>query len=524
MSILSTLRRQKLLSIGLLSLTLAVGILIGTLINTGVKADRGQVASDATPLSIPNPVQLSSEFSRLAKKLEPTVVFIETDFDPRPQRSSRDRRQEPSEEDDQFDLFRKFFGGAPFDEMPARPRVATGSGFIVDPKGYIITNHHVVDGADQIKVKLVGEQTEHKARLIGFDGETDLAVIKIDAGKSLSTVEIGNSDAVEVGDWAVAIGSPFGLEASVTAGIISAKGREVAGAWQFQRFIQTDAAINPGNSGGPLLNIRGEVIGVNTMIASRSGGYQGIGFALPMNTAVRVYNSIIKSGRVTRGSIGVQFGRDPNPNLLKAYGVDHGVVVNQVQEGGPADKAGIKPDDIILSINGEPVKDGDDLVARVADAPVGAKLNLTVDRGGKRMDVAVAVQDRADVWANDPRFSFYRRQQQQESSEGTEAKFGMYVRNLSAKEREEMSFEGEGGVVVTRVESRSFAEEVGLRERDVIASINRKNISSVDELKSIQDQLKSGDPVAFRVMRAAPDPRGGRTPSWTSTYLAGRLP
>jgi serine protease Do len=259
------------------------------------------------------------------------------------------------------------------------------------------------------------------------------------------------------------------------------------------------------------------------MIATRSGGYQGIGFALPMNTAVKVYNSIVKAGRVTRGSIGVSFGRDGNPNLLKALGVDHGVVVNQVQEGGPADKAGIKPDDIILAINGKPVKDGDDLVSTVADSVIGTKLNLTVDRGGKKMEIPVTIEDRAQVWANDPRFSYYRQQEQPGAAEGTEARFGMKVRNVTPKEREEMQLELDGGVVVTEVEPRSFAEEVGLRERDVIASVNRKPVTSVDALIAIQEQLKTGEAIAFRVMRPSVDSRTRKT-NWVSAYLAGRLP
>ena len=213
---------------------------------------------------------------------------------------------------------------------------------------------------------------------------------------------IANSDGVQVGDWAVAIGSPFGLEASVTAGIVSATDRTSIGQ-QFQRFIQTDAAINPGNSGGPLLNIKGEVIGVNTMIATQSGGSQGIGFALPINTVVRVYNDIIRDGRVTRGSIGISWAPGTKLETLRALGEDHGVIVGEVKKGGPADKAGVKADDIILAINGQPVKNGDELVARVADIAVGTPTSITVDRDGKKMDMKLTIQDRAKVFSDDPR-------------------------------------------------------------------------------------------------------------------------
>ena len=443
------MRWQTRLPLGLLLLTLAVGILIGTVINTGVKADPAQAVSDATPLQIPSPEKLQNEFTQLAKQIGPAVVNITTEYAPDPKEVSGGRRGAAPE--DEMDMFRRFFG----EQNPHNsPRRATGSGFLVDPKGYIITNHHVVEGADSIRVKLVDDQSEHKAKLIGVDVETDVAVIKIDAGRELPFVPVGNSDAVQVGDWAVAIGSPFGLESTVTAGIVSAKGRDIAGSQQFQRFIQTDAAINRGNSGGPLVNIKGQVIGINTMIATSSGGYQGVGFALPINTAVKVYNMVIKSGRVTRGSIGVSFGRDEDPVLLKALGVESGVVVSAVKEGGPADQAGVKPDDIILAIDGEKVADGDELVARVADTPVGQAIKVTVDRGGEKRSFDVTVGERADIWKDDPRFSYYGQDEPGSQEEGVEAKFGIYVRNLAPREFEEMKIDAEGGVIVTRIDGR----------------------------------------------------------------------
>ncbi len=250
-----------------------------------------------------------------------------------------------------------------------------------------------------------GDSTEYRARVIGIDIETDIAVIKIDNPKrALTPITVGNSEAVQVGDWAVAIGSPFGLEATVTAGIISATGREVPGNdKQFQRFIQTDAAINPGNSGGPLLNIRGEVIGVNTMIATQNGGSQGVGFALPINMVAKIYNDIIRDGRVTRGSIGVTFGNHENPEtLMRAMGFDHGADRRHVKKGGPADKAGIKEQDIITGLNGQPIRDGKDLIDRVAETPVGTQITLNVDRDGKKMDIKLSVQDRVQVYSDTP--------------------------------------------------------------------------------------------------------------------------
>jgi serine protease Do len=326
MNLMQKMREQKLLSFSLVLFTLSLGILIGTFLDRGVLAEKEHAASGGDPLAIPSPVELSTAFTELANRLEPSVANIQTDFVRKPSETEHKFSQpgpKEFEEDDQgMELFRRFFG-----HMPPPRREATGSGVIVDSDGYILTNFHVVDGADRIRVKLSGEPTEYEAKMIGTDKETDLAVIKIEVPRKLVAAKIGNSDSVQVGDWAVAIGSPFGLAATVTAGIISAKERdstEVQGAEAFQHFLQTDAAINPGNSGGPLLNINGEVIGINSAIATQVGTYQGVGFALPINMAVKVYNQLIKTGRVTRGSIGVFLEGEPKPELLKVYGAKHG--------------------------------------------------------------------------------------------------------------------------------------------------------------------------------------------------------
>ena len=253
-----------------------------------------------------------------------------------------------------------FGGGGGTPEMPQRRGYALGSGVVVDKAGYILTNNHVVEKADRIQVKFLDDPTEYDAKSIGVDPPTDLAVIRVEGKTRTVPAKIGNSDAVQVGDWAMAIGSPFGFQATVTAGIISAKEREVDPSMQFQHFLQTDAAINPGNSGGPLLNIRGEVIGINTAIASRSGGYQGIGFALPINTAAEVYNAIIKNGqsdpRLDRHSFSRPIPSRAAP-LLKSFGATEGVFVQSVAPGGPSEKAGIKEGDIIIGVNGKPVRE-----------------------------------------------------------------------------------------------------------------------------------------------------------------------
>jgi serine protease Do len=529
------MRRQKLLSLSLLLVTLSIGIVIGTLINTGVHAARGQtVAPDASPLVVPNPVQLGNEFTKLAKKLEPSVVYITADYTQKVAADNphkRGEQQAPGDSsDDGMDLFRHFFRNGPTGDLPphAFRGQQSGTGFIVDKNGYIVTNNHVIAKVDHIKVKLHnGDTNEYRAKVIGFDPETDLAVIKIDPRSPLVPVTIGNSDAVQVGDWAVAIGSPFGLDASVTAGIVSAMGRDIGGALQLQRFIQTDAAINPGNSGGPLLNIRGEVIGVNTMIATQSGGYQGIGFALPINMVARVYNDVIRTGRVTRGSIGVQWQKaDNKPELFRALGTKQGVLVSVVQKGGPADKAGIKVEDIIIAMNGTPVKDGDDLVARVADTPIGTPVTLTVDRDSKKLDFKVTIMDRAEVFKDDPRFADLRPDTEdpvKSDAAPSQYKFGIKLHALTDAERSSMGLEGKGGLVIRSVDSGSFAEDIGLFEKDVILAVNRQPVASVEDVLKIQSSLKTGDAVAFHVMRSTAGGRG-HTPLWTSFFVSGTLP
>ncbi len=538
------MRQQKLLSTTLMLFTLSIGIVIGTLVNTGVNAAKAQnVAPDATPLAVPHAIETPNEFSKLAMKLKPSVVSITADYTPQMQ-TTRNRRVRPQGDDQggddpSTDLFKRFFGNqapgmiAPQDNSK---REQSGTGFIVDKNGYIVTNKHVVsteegNPVDHIKVKLHGDETEYRAKLIGFDRETDIAVLKIDAHHALEPVTLANSDGVQVGDWAVAIGSPFGLQETVTAGIVSAMNRANIGE-QFQRFIQTDAAINPGNSGGPLLNIRGEVIGINTMIATRSGGYEGIGFALPVNMMVRVYNDVIRDGHVTRGSIGIGWQPNTKPEALKAMGFDHGVIISDVHKDGPADKAGVKVDDIILGMDGKPVKDGDDLVGHIADMPVGTSTVLTVDRDGKKMDFKLVVQDRVKVFWDDPRVAgevskIPTANTDDEKAEVTKlVTFGIQLRVLNDDERA-LTTE-KRGVFVARVEANSFAADIGMQERDIITSVDRHPVNSVEDVKKIQSTLKPGDPVVFRVVRTlgavAHGTHAGTAPATQVQLLTGTLP
>ena len=534
MNFFDKLRTQKLLSFTLILFTLSIGIVIGTLINSGVKAakDQPSVAPGATPLVIPNPVELSNTFTQIAKQVEPSVVHISTTYLPkapnRAQRPTRRQFQVPPDDEDQGDnsggmddfLFR-FFGN-PFGngnpELGQRRGSALGSGVVVDKAGYILTNNHVVDKADRIQVKFVGDPTEYDAKVIGVDAPTDLAVIRVEGKQNVTPAKVGNSEAVQVGDWCVAIGSPFGFEATVTAGIISAKERDVDPTQQFQHFLQTDAAINPGNSGGPLLNIRGEVIGINTAIASRSGGYQGIGFAMPINMAALVYNDIIKYGKVTRGSIGITFSPDPETarSLLKAFHAGEGVFVQSVAPGGPSDKAGIKEGDIITGINGKPVHNGGDLVNTVVATPVGETVNLTVQRKDKRENFKVVVGNLAQIFPD--RFG-NPSDREPTKPEAMTVSFGMSIENLSDQWRESHGLKQNGGIKVDEVEPGSFAEDVGLHQNDVLTEINQNPINSTDDVKKVQSTLKPGDAVAFRVLR-----RDQRNGSWSASFLAGTLP
>ncbi len=537
MRFVDKLRTQKLLSFTLILFTLSLGIVIGTLINNpSVRAERdNNAAPGATPLVIPNPVDLSNTFSQIAKQVEGSVVNISTTYNARPrqqsaQRGARNRRQVNPPDDgndgnggDGFDFFR-FFGN-PFGGDGNTPRQsATGSGVVVDRSGYILTNNHVVDKADRIQVKFMDDPKEYEAKLVGADDQTDLAVIRVEGGHNFAPVKIGNSDAVNVGDWCMAIGSPFGFQATVTAGIISAKERDIPGdTTQYQHFLQTDAAINPGNSGGALLNIRGELIGINTAIASRSGSYEGIGFAMPINTAVGVYNAIIKEGKVTRGSIGITYANNPATAraLLKSNGLSEGVFVDSVKPGGPSDKAGIKEADIITAINGKPVRDGNALVNIVSNTPVGTTVTLTVHRDGKTSDYKVVIGDITQVFAenfthNEPSGT--------PKSDATSVSFGMYVQALTDAKRQNLGIKQPGGLEISEVEPNSFAEDIGLEVGDILLSLNGKPLATIQDLKDIQGKLKAGDAVAFKLMTRQRDQFGRPAGGWTTTYLAGELP
>ena len=504
-----------------IAVTLIFGILIGSVVTGGVRGGAPDT-SDAQPLQVPAPQELSNTFSRIAKQIEPAVVNINTESLPR-QSARGERRRAPQPPRDEFhDFFDRFFGGpeSPFGEQPERRQRSLGSGVIVDPKGYIITNAHVVEGADRIRVRLMTDPEGfpgHDAKVVGTDRETDLAVIKVEPGngKQLTAAKIGNSDSARVGDWVLAIGSPFGLDSTVTAGIISAVGRNrLPTAQQFQSFIQTDAAINPGNSGGPLVNMSGEIIGINTAIYTQTFGYQGVGFAMPSKMVADVYNQLIgPEHRVTRGSIGILFNALRNPAVERVYGTEGGgVVVTQVTPGGPSDKAGLKVGDVITAVNGELVKTGDDLVSKVTRIKPGANAKVTYVRDGKEQSASVIVADRVKLYGD--RLGLV--EPGSEPDAPAESKFGLSVGAITAQMRERLGLDRDGGVVVQDVEPGSFAEDVGLRRGLVVLEVNRQPVNSEADFRRLESQAKSGQDVVFMVF--TPGRTGG------TTFLGGVLP
>lgn len=508
-------RRRKVVAAGLIVLTLAVGIMIGTVISGRVSAMRGLAfaGTNATPLALPDPIPSSNSFASIVNRVEPAVVNIATTqvID----RKSRRRQGSPIDPDDPSeDFFFHFFDGRP-GGGPQQPQAerSLGSGVILDKAGYILTNNHVIEQATKIQVQLNGDPTKYTAKVIGTDEDTDLAVIKIDAGKELPSAKLGNSEGVQVGDWVLAIGSPFGLNATVTAGIISAKDRGGMGR-QFQRFLQTDAAINPGNSGGPLVDMAGQVIGINTAILTGGRGYEGVGFAMPSTTAISVYDQIVKSGRVTRGSIGVSFQEDLGTNqiTLKSLGAPYGVVIEGVEPGSPAEKAGLKGGDVISAINGQPVKTGNDLVNPIASAAIGSKVKITYYRDKQQKDTTATVEDRTHVFPN----TAGRVNNTPDDAAPTE--FGLHVESLTPERAQRVGVEGQKGVLVSEVEPTSFADDVGFTPGDVISEVNGQSVTSVDEYRKAVARLKSGENVVFKVLRRS------QTDRVMTVFLPGVVP
>lgn len=531
MSLWERVQAKRLTSTFALLATLSVGILAGSVLTAKVHGKEAQSSSDATPLRIPDPQNVGNGFSKIAKMVGPAVVNINTESLPKQAPKGRNRRGGGQDQQDMQDFFNRFFGGNPNgggddddDDSPGGERRALGSGFIVDPKGYIITNNHVVEKADKIFVKLSTDPESdpgRPAKVIGTDKDTDIAVIKIEAREPLPTIKLGNSDGAQVGDWVLAIGSPFGLSQTVSAGIISAKGRQInegpsANGFatnQFQRFIQTDAAINPGNSGGPLVDMSGAVVGMNTAIYTQSMGSQGVGFAMPSNTVVNVYNMLIgPEHKVTRGSIGISFQSNISSAVSRMYG--SGVIVSTVSKGGPAEKAGLQPGDVIESIDGRKIKDGDDMVNDIAGRRPGSTVKLGYLRDGKAASTTVAIGDRAKIFS-DMNGNGQNDDQDDKSADVSADKLGLSVNVLPANVATKLGIKG--GVLVSSVKPGSFADEIGLGRGAVIVAVNRKSVTDMSSFQSAIQGLKSGDDVVFLVRD--PNSRTGG-----NSYIGGTLP
>jgi serine protease Do len=531
--------------------TLSAGILVGSIVAHSVRGQETQVnSSDATPLKIPAPRDLGTDFSKIAKEVGPAVVNINTEILPKQQQQRRrnphgglqpwnPQQQQPppdGDDDDQGpqgggqgngglqDFFNRFFGQGP--DMgggdDGQERESLGSGFIVDPRGYIITNNHVVDKADRIFVTLANDPAGSQgrpAKVVGIDKASDIAVIKITTDAPLPTVKMGNSEGVQVGDWAIAIGEPFGLAKTVTAGIISSKNRTVEPGTEgeFQHFLQTDAAINPGNSGGPLLNMAGEVIGVNTAIFTQSAGNEGIGFAQPSNTVINVYNQLVgPDHKVVRGSIGISFQPNPSSAVARVYGYKSGVIISAVGAGLPAANAGLKAGDIITTINGQPVKDGDDLVAVISEFKPGTKVDIGYLRNGQSLHTSVTVGDRDKVLAAMSNQGNSQNEQGPGQAPGnvSPAKLGITVTDLP-----QGAPAGLHGVLIQSVKPGSFADEIGVGDFQggVIVSVNKHPVNNTQDFSTLVSGLHSGDDVVLEIVNP-------QNPTQGNEYLGGTLP
>ena len=437
------------------------------------------------------------DFAPLIEKLSPVTVNISSTRTVKPGVSQFGEspfgdRGDPFRDFFGDDFYRRFFGGDPNREYQQQ---GLGSGFIIDPVGYILTNNHVIDGADEIKVKTNADK-EYDAEVVGTDPKTDLALLKIKLidGDMLNAARLGNSDTLKVGEWVIAIGNPFGLQATVTAGIVSAKWRKI-GAGPYEDFIQTDASINPGNSGGPLFNLRGEVVGVNSMIYSPSGGNVGIGFAIPINQARSVVTQLKESGRVVRGWLGVVV-QTVTPDLAQSFGLEdgHGALVADLSPGSPAEKAGVQRGDIIIQFNGKPILKMSDLPMLVAETPIGKDATLTLLRDGKKRTLTVNIgelKENTDAG---------------ERNQQASVLLGMSVREINPELVQALGLTEDKGVLILSVEPGSIADTAGLARGDVIKEINRRPVITMADF---QDALKKApaENILLLVTR-------GRTSLW----------
>jgi serine protease Do len=433
--------------------------------------------------------RMGKAFASIAEKASPAVVGVKATKIIKGSEQLRDGGSGDPFNPFGDDFFERFRRRSPrrFQQPEAR-QVAQGSGFIVTPDGYILTNNHMVGEAEEVIVT-VGDGRKLKAKIIGADPETDVAVVKIDA-QDLPYVELANSDSLEVGEWVIAIGNPFGLSHSVTAGIVSAKGRSQIGVADYEDFIQTDAAINFGNSGGPLLNLDGKAVGISTALIG-PGGNVGIGLAIPINMAKAIYEQLKEGGKVVRGFLGVTI-QDLEPGMGEFFSVENGkgAVVTNVMDGSAAQKAGIRADDIVVELEGEPVTGANELMNRIAVHKPGSAISMTVLRDGKRKTFAVTLDKRP------PGASAMAPGGETEAP----AQLGMSVQNLTEELKQRLGYENDSGVVVTQVESGSLADEYGLEPGVLITEVNRQPVRNVRQFREALTKAQKGGKVLLRVV------------------------
>ncbi len=423
----------------------------------------------------------SETFAAIAERVKPSVVLI------RSKRVARTAQQRF------FNPFEDFFGGGPPPINP-EPRLdrGVGSGVIVSEDGYILTNNHVVENSDELTV-LLSDKRRAKAEIIGLDPRTDLAVIKVDFD-NLPVLSFGDSDKLRVGEWVMAIGNPFGLDHTVTAGIVSAKGRgNVLDRNSYENFIQTDAAINPGNSGGALVDLEGNLMGINTAIYSRTGGYTGIGFAVPANMARNIMTRLVKDGRISRGYLGVQISNlDEDLAASMSLETAAGVLINEIVEDGPSIDSGLQMEDVVVALNGRDVEDVDDLRNRIADIAPGTEVELKIVRDGESRTIAVELGELPD---GDPN----RTASNDESPISPASRIGIDVMDITREWTR--YYESGSGVVIARVGSGSVAEDKRLRRGDLIREVNGDPVSNVQEFAAIVRRFEAGQAIRFRIQR-----------------------
>ncbi len=477
--------------------TIGIVILGAVLIWGGQSLSSSHASSSATPAAAAIVAPAANGFTEVAKAVTPAVVNITTVT----VEKVSDSRSMPDELRERME---EFFGGPGGSfgprgfrgpQGPAEPRGhrggGQGSGVIVSTDGYVLTNNHVIDGAREVTVTLP-DKREFKGKIVGADPKTDLAVVKIE-GHNLPTVAWGDASKLQVGEYVLAVGNPFGLNSTVTLGIVSALGRGRMGITQYEDFIQTDAAINPGNSGGALVNTKGELVGINTAIFSQTGGYQGVGFAVPTSMSKPIYESLVKNGKVVRGYLGIGI-QDLNQDLAKSFGIKEskGALVSDVKDESPADQAGLKQGDIITTYQGTAVEDAVALQRLVTKTVVGTKVPVTVIRDGHEKDLTVTIGEQPET----------TKIAKGETGETDYAFAGVAVQDLDRDTAKELGLKGKSqGVVVTKIEPDSGAEKAGLMPGDVIREINRQPVKSVKDFEKVSSGVKKGENVLILINR-----------------------